>query len=61
VFYNCNLLQQYDSVADLSPDAPDVIAKGDGDLVEILAFITEPAASVSLTVFQPLGYDVSVT
>jgi hypothetical protein len=51
-------LQQYDSTASIDSSSPTALKKGDGDIITIVAYITEPSAPFSIQAFQPLGYDV---
>ena len=53
-------LQQYDSTAVIDPTSPTSINKGDGKIITVSAYITEPAGTVTLSVFQTLGYEVTV-
>ena len=52
-------MQPYDSDASIDVKAPTTIMKGDGDVIDIIAYVTEASAPISLQVYQPLGFDVS--
>jgi len=52
--------QPYESkMAFVDGTTPLAINKGDGVIIEIEAYITNPSAPITLQVFQPLGLDVS--
>jgi hypothetical protein len=58
--FKFDFLQVYDSKAEIVANAPAVINKGDGAIIEVEAYITEPASLLTFVVYQPLGYEVSL-
>ena len=53
-------MKVYDATISIPTSIPATLAKGDSLLIQIDAIITEPTAEITLEVFEPLGYVVSV-